>query len=545
MPRNYPPRPDYSGNGSAAERLVWESLQGLPDDVAVFAQVRVQDQRRVTREADFLVAWPGVGVAIIEVKGGAVWSQDAEWFSEDSRGEVHEIKDPLLQAAKVGYALRDFAIGQGAAWPQWTPMVVLPATRVHPSYATPASRPEQWVGRDDLPALPARVEGAVFDELASPTFDAYAVESLVRLLEHDLPRPRPHDAAEAALAHADLITRDQYAILRALRTNDRITVTGGPGTGKTWLALEHARQETLRGAHVGVLCFNRALATAMRSAAAGWPRQQRPPFIGTLHQLALAWSGEPVPDPVPDGFWDSLPQRLADAAATRSPEDRFDLVVVDEGQDYRGSWWPAVAATLSDPADGPLVVFRDDEQSLYAGAPVPWRAAEVELSENVRNTQQIAAALAALPGSSGGCRGIEGPLPELIATPLDDVLAVADAAVDRLLTEDGWLPGDIALLTTWGRHPRQRSLVAELGPQGYSDVLASDEQLAVATVMSFKGLERPVVVLAVNGFRDPHAAGDVLRVGMSRPTLRLVVVADPHQLRQLGGDALLAALTPR
>ena len=51
--------------------------------------------------------------------------------------------------------------------------------------------------------------------------------------------------------------------------------------------------------------------------------------------------------------------------------------------------------------------------------------------------------------------------------------------------------------------------------------------------------------VVVNGFRDPQAAADVLRVGMSRPTLRLVVVADPHQLRQVGGEALLATFRPR
>ena len=55
--------------------------------------------------------------------------------------------------------------------------------------------------------------------------------------------------------------------------------------------------------------------------------------------------------------------------------------------------------------------------------------------------------------------------------------------------------------------------------------------------MSYKGLERPVVVLAVNGFRDEDLAADMLRVGVSRPTHRLIVVADPHQLRAVAGGA--------
>ena len=38
-------------------------------------------------------------------------------------------------------------------------------------------------------------------------------------------------------------------------------------------------------------------------------------------------------------------------------EDRFDLVIVDESQDFREQWWPAVQSLLVDPETGPLVAF--------------------------------------------------------------------------------------------------------------------------------------------------------------------------------------------
>lgn len=542
MPRNYPPVPDYSDPAARAEAMVWQALQELPEDAVVFAQARVQDKRRVTREADFLVAWPGVGVAILEVKGGLVWCDGVDWHSTDARGRDHDIRNPIHQADLAGYAFRDYAEHRAEEWPGWVPMAVLPDTRLPRWFSTPDSRPEQWIDSGALADLPARIEAAVYDDLASPVFDAGSVERLVTLLERDMRRPLSRDIAELGAAHADLITRDQYRILLSLRTNDRIVVTGGPGTGKTWLAMEHARQETIRGARAAVLCFNRALATSLRTVAAKWPDEHQPAFIGTLHHLALVWTGQSVPDPLPEGFWDRLPAALTQAAKDRPEDARFDVVVVDEGQDYRSDWWPAVVSALADP-EGQLVVFRDEEQTLFDSGPLPFPSlAEVELTENVRNTPQIAAALTALPGSAGPCRGVDGPVPLLHASPRDSVLEVADQVVADLCASGQWQQGDIALLTTWSRHPEQKRLADELGLEGYSAALAGRSRLAVSTVMSYKGLERPVVVLAVNGFREPQRAADVLRVGMSRATHRLVVVADPHELRRVGGDGLMGTL---
>lgn len=61
-------------------------------------------------------------------------------------------------------------------------------------------------------------------------------------------------------------------------------------------------------------------------------------------------------------------------------------------------------------------------------------------------------------------------------------------------------------------------------------------------VLGFKGLERQVVVLAVDGFRDPARAKEMLYVGLSRARTQLVVVGDLEQLRQVGGEAVARRL---
>jgi ATP-dependent exoDNAse (exonuclease V) alpha subunit len=58
-------------------------------------------------------------------------------------------------------------------------------------------------------------------------------------------------------------------------------------------------------------------------------------------------------------------------------------------------------------------------------------------------------------------------------------------------------------------------------------------------VGGFKGLERPVVVLAIDGFHKDTEKDDVLYVGISRARDKLVVVAIPeviYELKQRQGN---------
>ena len=61
-------------------------------------------------------------------------------------------------------------------------------------------------------------------------------------------------------------------------------------------------------------------------------------------------------------------------------------------------------------------------------------------------------------------------------------------------------------------------------------------------VLGFKGLERPVVVLAVNGLKDPERAKEMLYVGLSRARTLLVVVGSRALLEQVGGGGVRSRL---
>ncbi len=73
MPRLLPPSPEWV-DGRHGERAVWEALRDqLPDDVALLHSVWLVEEDR-EYEADLVVAWPGVGTCVVEVKGGR-WNE--------------------------------------------------------------------------------------------------------------------------------------------------------------------------------------------------------------------------------------------------------------------------------------------------------------------------------------------------------------------------------------------------------------------------------------------------------------------------------------
>lgn len=115
--------------------------------------------------------------------------------------------------------------------------------------------------------------------------------------------------------------------------------------------------------------------------------------------------------------------------------------------------------------------------------------------------------------------------------------------VERLTDVEGWPPGSVALLTTRHRHPVQIDTVERAGWDAYWDDFFAAEDVFYGHVLGFKGLERPVVVLAINGFRDVRRAKELLYVGLSRARTLLVVCGDPQLIAEVGGEAVRRRLT--
>ena len=121
--------------------------------------------------------------------------------------------------------------------------------------------------------------------------------------------------------------------------------------------------------------------------------------------------------------------------------------------------------------------------------------------------------------------------------PYEGAVDAADSMVDVLISE-GWHPGKIALITTGRRHVEQRNTIELVGYDEYWNDFFDATDVFYGHVLNFKGLERSVVILAVNGFQDERRARSMLYTGMSRARSLLVVVGPRAQIEAIGGEAV-------
>lgn len=240
-------------------------------------------------------------------------------------------------------------------------------------------------------------------------------------------------------------------------------------------------------------------------------------------------------------FWEvELPDAMVAAGAALPAATRFDAVVVDEAQDFADRWWPAVDTALRDEGAG-LYVFTDEGQRVFSRfGGLPPGLVPLVLDANLRNTRQIAETFSTLAPIRMRLAGTDGPEVLFVPCAADDALSVADDQVDRLL-DDGWRPRDVALLTTGSRHPEQVQRQA-LGQDVYWDSFYDTDQVFYGHVLGFKGLERSVVVLAVNESEPRDRSRERLYVGLSRARDQLVVCGDPAHITAVGGQAVLDRL---
>ncbi len=549
MPRLFPTEPDFD-DADRAERRVWEELRDqLPDDAALFHRIPLQLGER-ERTVDLLVAWPGLGLAVIEVEGGRVVRDEGGWW-QGPPDDAHRI-DPVRQAQDARHMLHRYLAQHRspAARARAVHLVALPHVDVPPDADAPDCPRQMLVDSRDLVGLGLRVRRAI-EELGrgQQPLTAAGIESLVATLAGALPSQQDHLVAAAEHdQRVERMTHDQTRVLELLASQRRVRVVGGAGSGKTWLALQQTRRLARAGERVALVCSSRGLARYLERVTQEWPGRERPAFVGPLHELPLRWGVDPVAGDGTDYWEQRLPLRLGELAATRNRTALFDSVVVDEAQSFGAPWWPALLACLRDGGtrgDGPvggLYAFMDAAQRVLARpGHVPVDLPPFPLHENLRSTRRIAQLFGGLSSEEPRSRGLPGEPVRLVEAPVEHAVELAGDAVEALL-EEGWRPGQIALLTTQDRRPEQGGPVDLGGRPHHWDAFLDDDEVFSGHVLDLTGLERQVVVLAVNGFRDVEEARELLYLGLSRAGALLVLVGPRALLEEVGGTSVALRL---
>jgi hypothetical protein len=221
-------------DGFIGEHDVWQRLKDeLPDGTVLLCGAKVPHGPS-GREIDFLVLWPGVGIGVLEVKGGAVSCDDDGRWQSHRHGDSRTIGNPMEQVETARHELQRFLQSSGcsAARSRLQHLVVLPHQQLPPGF-DPASCPRaQVVDKGQLDELVPLLRRIVEEGSGHSPLGADAVPAVVRLFEQQLLPDETADAAEHEQRAAQLAVQ-QVDLIDLLSRQPSFTIIGGAGTGKT------------------------------------------------------------------------------------------------------------------------------------------------------------------------------------------------------------------------------------------------------------------------------------------------------------------------
>lgn len=549
-----------------SERRTAEYFQSLGDSYTIRWGFLYADHAGIRREGDFIIQGPDGHVLVVEAKAG-----EPRRNAKDGKWNTPKGDDPFDQAECEKRGVLDDLKAQGHILGLDVPwvdcVVALPDVQLAPqaaSYegysrtcvlaANDLGRFAQWWHErfHHKKLLPTLVE-------ARRLFDAvYAVNS-------------PAGSSGYTLDFADKVierqTNARYDVLDALVEHDRLIFRGGPGTGKTWLALETAKRWTKEhGRRVLFLCYNLAFEEWLRAVCA-----KISPDIVVMSYETLGKRVLGRPHPTDPGerkettiyFDEVLPRELAGVVTAPGHAAEYDALIVDEAQDHNTApridgvddpgWWGIYFRLLKNGPESPMAIFHDESQRLVLRSggfdhavlrDSLWQAVSLRLTHALRYTRQLVRYFATLdcPHTAGLLRDLknprtplpEGPAPEFFPdTPEAREGEVAAGVIKRWVAQELARPCDIIVLYASG------SVVPSWVKQGqhhgvrFHDGFAGIPANAVAAVSvnKAKGLERRAVVLVglpawQDACADEYKARTFL-IGATRAQQLLAVITRP------------------
>jgi hypothetical protein len=519
MARMYPEIFPVVGDQNNPESQVFQILRELPDQFSVIYSKKFKGGKTSKEEAeiDFLIFDGKKNLICLEVKGGEIAYSGPEraWYQNGTRME----KAPDWQASSGCRAVIEF-LGKDAS-----------GVNVNWALAFPqCSRPAGSGGIAEVPIeLILDATDLINPEAAITKICEYNV---ARIGRPGVNRFQASNILERLLRSVGFITKigirliqegnqlvkatdQQLEILDDLELNPRTAVMGYAGTGKTIIATEFAKRMSERGHKVLLLFYNRMVANSVRYGLG------RDSTIGcaTFHSLARSyiessdaawWKTNGKKDD--QEFWETdAPLKMLEVLETEAP--KYDVIIVDEGQDFKAEWFDTLEKLLIPDVKSHYVVFYDGNQDIFGRwSSLPWQPDAYTkriLRKNCRNTKAIINYLnEIIPSEMVGFENSPAGHPVQFKTTSNQKEETELIRNDiASFLKEGVNPGNIVILIN---QPMIESAVTSIKKIGrypvewmgrtYRPDLA---RIQVTNIRNFKGLEADVVL--ISGVDAPSA----------------------------------------
>lgn len=518
------------------ERLFYQAAACLSAGYTVFYSYKYRIEEadageEEIREADFVLVHPSWGFLVVEVKQGEVFYANGLWHEFKGNGYQPMKKNPVEQAKNAMFALlHRYEKEAGARFPLKARFAICFPKCNHVAGALPAELNENSVflfgdldnledkisrlfGPERRKPAPEAVE-LLREKILAPTFKVFTrLEERIEMF---------HRLSERAL------TEEQERILQETELDKRKIFFGAAGTGKTFLAMEKAKKLTAEGKKVFLTCFNKNLAQYLIKSLPSTITvlNFHDYLLQSLLQRGISFT-IPQDDAGKEKFFnETLPAAAFDLFADLPETEKFDSILVDEGQDFRDEWFSCLESMLK--KGGEFYVFADPHQNLFQKEIEILHRLPIskhKLTRNLRNTEPISQWISTfLPGEHLRSQ-LKGGLP-VSYFPWDkpeEEKRLIERELGRLVSQ-GIPPKRILILSP---HVREKSSLAGLDRIKDWPVVGINEYQAngvrFATIRSFKGLEADIVFLIGLKKGSPVCTETDIYVGGSRARFLLYV----------------------
>jgi hypothetical protein len=551
MPIVHPSQIDESyflnddGTLNHGEWRVFSALcKGLPEQWHVLPRARWLTPRKtkeVRGECDFLIIDPTRGILDLEVKTGVIWDE-LHGYTQAGKS-IDPIRKAEFNAAGMANMLElrtsfDIQIGYALCFPDYDgafdPALgvdrLLTDTDLAPDLIT-LSLELAFDSWDKRTSLPERMLRAIFDEV---------VPHMGFRREHRLEEHYVLERIEKA-------TSTQYWVLNHIKDSQRIAVSGCAGTGKTKLAIETARYFATIGKSVLLTCFNNNLELVLRQDES-LQSLIRAEYgtgldVASFHHIADHFLNRAnqqrnrrnQPQLIRSREWND-PRYAPDVIiAMKEFSLRYDVIVIDEGQDFDPHWVTALVQTLRDPKEGRIALFYDPHQQLYdrsnpAGIVHDHRLMVFPLFTNCRNPAPVHRAAMRYHQQGDMFMPLVDVGPEPLQVEVERSSSAQINALGQWLRMEKPDPHDVVVLTPHGETNSRRQWQDNMIVGNY--VLTDDvekwlsktnhKNILCTSVYKFKGLEAPfVLVTELEGISDRRRM-PILYTALSRAKYQLI-----------------------
>ena len=512
------------------ETIEWLE-EALPDSLTVFAGLRwaasLGGANAHFGEIDLAIVAPSGKLLVIEQKNGGLSVEDGHLVKRYG-GQAKDVHSQIRRSID---ALKSQWNDQGNPGPLFVDyLVYLPDYRVHDLSAVDIQS-ERVIDRHTKAELAERIQ-----TLLAGRKDEEQHQRLLQFLEGTLGVVLDIDISSLRINQRYQHHGEQlYRVIRDMQFDPwRLRVTGPAGCGKTLLGQAMFRAAKKQKQRAAYLCYNRPLADGLaRSLRA----------LGSVMTIDHLTASLPLDDDFdPSDGHDGFEERRQALLQRPAPSNwQFDLLVVDEGQDFSASQL-ALAEHLLAPG-GRMLWLDDPRQQLYRRTDEGEFAATVTLPlrDNYRNSRTITRTVNTLlkpepediPASA-----IEGDAVDFRIANGDDLATQLVDCVRELL-DQGYPLADIVVLSYHGHQSSQLLKNERLGPwptrrfTGEYDANGNQcytpGDLRLESLHRFKGLQAEAVILAELDFEKlDEQARQRLYVGMTRARQKLILLLHPE-----------------